>query len=171
MSDFKIAFMFGAGAEGTGNFNLPLGDAFQTNTLLQNNEKKAEGNALKKYFKNDYRRNTIHDSFSINRVLKYSLKNYLDNDQVMEEVKSDEMLNRYCTSILSKSDYKEVFGENAYNEKFYDKDLSNRCKDLWAKIIDYMAGDQDKYEDIIGSVIMIIFFIIWLLTKKKVFVI
>ena len=148
MSDFKIAFMFGAGAEGKRNFELSMGDAFQTNTLLKNTDKEAEGKALNDYFNNDYRKNTINDKTSIYRVLKYSLKNYLDDDKRKKTVQSDDMLNRYCTSILSKSDYKEVFGEKAYNENLHDDDLNNSCKDLWVKIIDYMAYYKDKdYKD------------------------
>lgn len=152
MSDIKVAFMFGAGAEGIGNFNLPMGDAFQANTLLKNKNKEDEGNALKKFFKNDYRKNTIHDSVSIYRVLKYSLKNYLDNDKIKEEVKSNETLNRYCTSILSKNDYIELFGEKCYNRDLYSEEYNKGSLALWNMIIDYMAGNVEKYSFIIDKI-------------------
>lgn len=42
MENIKVAFMFGAGAEGTKNFDLPLGGAFQTNTLITNKDKEKE---------------------------------------------------------------------------------------------------------------------------------
>lgn len=75
----KIAFMFGAGAEGRGNFEMPSGIDFMEQTLFANRDKKLL-NALGEYFDDksinieghvyEYRRDTFNNRYLYDRMLK-----------------------------------------------------------------------------------------------------
>lgn len=145
MENLKVAFMFGAGVEGTKNFGLPLGNEFQTNTLIINSDKEKENKALRKYFKKEYSSDSIHSKTSNERILKCSIENYLqslDKSKIETISKQDK---DYYQAILSKASYNEIFGNQDYNRK---DDLNKGCLEFWDDIIDYIGGDKTKYEKI-----------------------
>lgn len=148
MENIKVAFMFGAGAEGTKNFDLPLGGAFQTNTLITNKDKEKEKKALKEYFKNEYHSDSIYDKSSRERILKCSLENYLQSLDKTRLKLISKQEDEYYQAILSKTSYKEIFDHKNYQD---NKNLNLECLALWDDIIEYMAGREVKYQEIINN--------------------
>lgn len=131
----QIMFLFGAGTEGRGNFNLPTGFQYLKSSLFGNEFKSDITDSLARYFDKGY----FNDSYRYQRHI-YSNYSALLNNLIKTKVIDNPNLLLQCKKdiaiVLSKSDFKEL--------KEYDelKEIIIRNK------IEHLKENKDKREEI-----------------------
>jgi len=141
MGKLKVSFLFGAGAEGSSNFNLPTGTDFLKETMFPDAEFSSEIlGALNKVFVFDYFSEIFEDCKGIkyrkekfnsaqnklfNKLYRLAFVHFLEQQGNGENIKKNYieevqgMFPKYFLSEL-KTEYEIDFGESS-NNKFEDK--------------------------------------------------
>lgn len=140
----KITFLFGAGAEGTGNYEMKQGAEFLTNAVIGMENKNLRLDALEKFFKNkDSKKDRSYSRDIIFGRSKF-LKSCVYNKAVDQTNNGKEFLEKYQNQIfyiLSESSRKELIKElGLENDKHWDS---------WAGKNFKQQSDKDifKYDD------------------------
>lgn len=102
MADHKlnIGFLFGAGAESKGNFNLPSGMAYMKETVLYKSNTDSQTKVLSSFFKSKDTRGRIYSSHKINadtRILSNLIYHRAEEDKEFY-IKHQETIESYITS-------------------------------------------------------------------------
>lgn len=94
----NIAFLFGSGAEGNGNFEIPTGNAFKDGTLLNENFEQMK-EALGNYFSNEYFHN-----FDKEGSIRYE-KTQINDKLFLEKLLRTNVLDKAAGNINFRDDY------------------------------------------------------------------
>lgn len=158
MSKKQVAFLFGAGAEGKGNFNLPSGIDFMRDSYLNKDLYNKQTKYLKTLFDKEY---FIKDNDDGVNAYKYTAYNYADNNTLRAIMKKwifnqfyhQDISNKHkrqLYSFLSKDDLQDLF------EKDFDSDLHSQIEsnseyfDMFKKLLhckELTKSDVDVVKD------------------------
>lgn len=143
-NSITISFLFGAGAEGKGNFDLPTGEQYIRQTLLDNQEN-AFLTELEKIFNQEYYGVQRYRSKDVLDVKHKIIKNYL----MLQAIHNPETLNTNIEKIkiyLTQTDLNEVKKElvsRRPDSKEKTAKLIKECKNKRKEYFQTHTSDKD----------------------------
>lgn len=140
----KVCFLFGAGAEGKGNYNLPNGPQFMKKSFLDKELKEALTNALKNHFGGSYFSGSYSysvDSYLVNPTFRSILKKWIN-----QTCKDPDYYDKYehdIRRVMNRDDLKELRRSIGLKEIKRDSEKDNDSDDE--------SGNDDKIIEVFRS--------------------
>ncbi len=154
----KVAFLFGAGAEGKNNFDIPMGYEYLKSSLYASDTLKGFDDALSTFFKD---RRYFGDKFTYSKntfdVSNFVLKNFITqhashNRDFFKKYEDD------VVTILSDEDLRHIADELGEKpQKHKSSTDKEKIKDIKKEFKEILTGQKRLFSDIQSDIIREIF--------------